>query len=58
MGGTSSYSMVIAGASLPDVRFIGGMNGRVHRNYNKLLNKEGVSIDEEAVTAILLNQSA
>lgn len=49
-------SLVITVASIPDVRFMGGMNGRVPRVYNKLNDK--VEISEDAVTTILLNPSA
>lgn len=49
-------SLVITLASIPDVRFMGGMNGRVPRVYNKLNNE--VEIGEDAVTTILLNPSA
>ena len=56
-------SMVITVASIPDVRFMGGMNGRVGRVYGKLLsvgggNGSNVEVDEDAVTTILLNPSA
>eukprot|EP00956_Cyclotella_meneghiniana_P012557 scaffold17853_cov65-Cyclotella_meneghiniana.AAC.9 len=57
-------SLVITVASIPDVRFMGGMNGRVGRVYGKLLSEGGgndsnvVEVDEDAVTTILLNPSA
>lgn len=48
-------SLVISVAPVADVRFMGGMNGRVGRVYGYL--KEG-SLSEDAVTTILLNPSA
>jgi hypothetical protein len=48
-------SLVISITSIPDVRFMGGVNGRVGRVYGKLKN---VELGEDAVTTILLNPSA
>ena len=49
-------SLVIAVAPIPDVRFLGGMNGRVPR-VCKFLNPDTLVTDEQ-VTTILLNPSA
>ncbi len=49
-------SMVVTIAPIPDVRFIGGINGRIPR-ICQYLNSESV-VDEEAVTTILLNPNA
>lgn len=53
-------SLVITVASIPDVRFMGGINGRVARVYGKLSSRENKDVDigEDAVTTILLNPSA
>lgn len=49
-------SLVITVAPISDVRFLGGINGRVPR-ISQFLNKESL-VDEEAVTTILLNPNA
>lgn len=49
-------SLVVAIAPIPDVRFMGGINGRVPR-VCRHLNPESL-VDEEAVTTILLNPNA
>ena len=49
-------SLVVTVAPIPDVRFLGGMNGRVPR-ICKFLNPETL-VTDEAVTTILLNPSA
>lgn len=49
-------SLVVTIAPIPDVRFMGGINGRVPR-ISRFLNKESL-VDEEAVTTILLNPNA
>lgn len=49
-------SLVVTVAPIPDVRFLGGMNGRVPR-ICKFLNP-GTLVTDEAVTTILLNPSA
>ena len=53
-------ALVIGITSIPDVRFMGGMNGRVLRIYNRLLNSQPSSppATEDAVTTILLNPTA
>ena len=54
-------ALVIGMTSIPDVRFMGGMNGRVLRIYNRLLKSQQSSpssATEEAVTTILLNPTA
>ncbi len=49
-------SLVITVAPISDVRFLGGINGRVPR-ISQFLNKESL-VDDEAVTTILLNPNA
>ncbi|KAL3768513.1 hypothetical protein ACHAW5_006709 [Stephanodiscus triporus] len=49
-------SLVVTIAPVADVRFLGGINGRVPR-VCKYLNPESL-VDDEAVTTILLNPSA
>ena len=49
-------SMVITVAPIADVRFMGGMNGRLPRVYNKM--REGGELEDDGVTTILLNPSA
>lgn len=49
-------AMVVTIAPIPDVRFIGGINGRIPR-ISQYLNPESV-VDEDAVTTILLNPNA
>jgi len=49
-------SLVVTVAPIPDVRFMGGANGRVPR-VMRYLNTESL-VDEEAVTTILLNPNA
>mmetsp|Transcript_24978 Transcript_24978/g.44984 ORF Transcript_24978/g.44984 Transcript_24978/m.44984 type:complete len:543 (+) Transcript_24978:151-1779(+) len=49
-------SMVVTIAPIPDVRFMGGMNGRVPRVCQHL--NPASLVDEEAVTTILLNPNA
>lgn len=49
-------SLVIAIAPIADVRFMGGLNGRVPRVCQFLNGRS--EVDEEAVTTILLNPSA
>ncbi|KAL7480022.1 hypothetical protein ACHAW6_005733 [Cyclotella cf. meneghiniana] len=51
-------SLVITLAPISDVRFMGGMNGRVPRVYRFLTGDEGRGVGEDAVTTILLNPSA
>ncbi|KAL3800195.1 hypothetical protein HJC23_001116 [Cyclotella cryptica] len=56
-------SLVITLAPIADVRFMGGMNGRVPRVYrflngDKSGGNEGRGVGEDAVTTILLNPSA
>lgn len=50
-------SIVVAVAPMADVRFMGGINGRVPRVCGFLTGGES-KVDEEAVTTILLNPSA
>jgi hypothetical protein len=49
-------SLVVTVAPIPDVRFLGGINGRVPR-ICKYLNPNSL-VDDEAVTTILLNPNA
>lgn len=49
-------ALVITIAPISDVRFLGGINGRVPR-ISKFLNKDSL-VDDEAVTTILLNPNA
>ena len=49
-------ALVITIAPISDVRFMGGINGRVPR-ISQFLNKDSL-VDEEAVTTILLNPNA
>lgn len=49
-------SLVITIAPISDVRFMGGINGRVPR-ISHFLNKDSL-VDDEAVTTILLNPNA
>ena len=49
-------SLVVTIAPIPDVRFMGGINGRIPR-ICKALNPDSL-VDEEAVTTILLNPNA
>ncbi len=49
-------SLVVTVAPIPDVRFLGGINGRVPR-ICKYLNPDSL-VDDEAVTTILLNPNA
>eukprot|EP00581_Thalassiosira_minuscula_P009085 CAMPEP_0183706200 /NCGR_PEP_ID=MMETSP0737-20130205/3095_1 /TAXON_ID=385413 /ORGANISM="Thalassiosira miniscula, Strain CCMP1093" /LENGTH=518 /DNA_ID=CAMNT_0025933551 /DNA_START=69 /DNA_END=1625 /DNA_ORIENTATION=+ len=49
-------SLVVTIAAIPDVRFLGGINGRIPR-ISKSLNADTL-VDEETVTTILLNPSA
>lgn len=49
-------SLVVTIAPISDVRFIGGINGRIPR-ICQFLNSESV-VDEDAVTTILLNPNA
>lgn len=49
-------ALVITVAPIPDVRFLGGINGRVPR-ISQFFNKESL-VDDEAVTTILLNPNA
>ena len=49
-------SLVVTVAPIPDVRFLGGINGRVPR-ICKHLNPDSL-VDDEAVTTILLNPNA
>lgn len=49
-------AMVVTIAPISDVRFIGGINGRIPR-ISQYLNSESV-VDEDAVTTILLNPNA
>lgn len=49
-------SLVVVIAPIPDVRYLGGINGRVPRVCQRL-NPDSL-VDEEAVTTILLNPSA
>ena len=49
-------SLIITLAPIEDVRFLGGMNGRLPRICQKI--RPETNIDEEAITTILLNPSA
>lgn len=49
-------ALVITIAPISDVRFLGGINGRVPR-ISKFFNKDSL-VDDEAVTTILLNPNA
>ena len=49
-------SLVVTIAPIPDVRFMGGINGRVPR-ISQFLNKDSL-VDDDAVTTILLNPNA
>ncbi|KAL9178323.1 hypothetical protein ACHAXT_001751 [Thalassiosira profunda] len=49
-------SLVVTVAPIPDVRFLGGINGRIPR-IAKFLNPDSL-VDDEAVTTILLNPNA
>lgn len=49
-------SLVITIAPIADVRFLGGINGRVPR-ISQFLNKDSL-VDDDAVTTILLNPNA
>ena len=49
-------TLVMAVAPIPDVRYLGGSNGRLPRICKAI--KSDTNIDEEAVTTILLNPSA
>merc|ERR1712127_619103 len=49
-------ALVAVVAPIPDVRFLGGINGRVPR-VCRHLNPDSL-VDEEAVTTILLNPNA
>mmetsp|Transcript_11953 Transcript_11953/g.17846 ORF Transcript_11953/g.17846 Transcript_11953/m.17846 type:complete len:510 (+) Transcript_11953:67-1596(+) len=49
-------ALVVTIAPIPDVRFLGGINGRVPR-ISQFLNKDSL-VDDEAVTTILLNPNA
>lgn len=49
-------SMVINVSSIPDVRFLGGPNGRIARICKAI--KPNTVVDDEAVTTILINPSA
>ena len=51
-------SMVITLAPIADVRFMGGMNGRLPRVYNAMMRQSGGNLNEDDVTTILLNPSA
>jgi len=50
-------SMVVTVAPMKDVRYMGGINGRIPR-ICQVVNGEGCGVDESAVTTILLNPSA
>mmetsp|Transcript_25603 Transcript_25603/g.36085 ORF Transcript_25603/g.36085 Transcript_25603/m.36085 type:complete len:472 (+) Transcript_25603:27-1442(+) len=50
-------SLVALVAPTPDLRFLGGINGRIPRICN-FLNKEDNKVNDDAVTTILLNPTA
>eukprot|EP00957_Ditylum_brightwellii_P025805 1951903-Ditylum_brightwellii.AAC.1 len=49
--------MVVTVAPMKDVRYMGGINGRIPR-ICQVVKGEGCGVDESAVTTILLNPSA